>query len=157
MATWKCSPFIFEAALGSPEPERVSRPRQKRVLVAEDDDEFRELMVSALRADGYEVDEAMSGFELSALLVRPGNGYDLVVSDIRMPGQSGLEAIDASRINPAGANLDVPVILVTAFGDRHTCLEAGRREAILLDKPLDMNELRTWAASLLSTSRLFSC
>jgi DNA-binding NtrC family response regulator len=151
-----CEATLSEAASGKLEPGHGARARRKRVLVAEDDDGLRELMARALEEDGYEVDEAMSGFELSGLLARPGNRYDLVVSDLRMPGQSGLEAIEESRTNQASANLGVPVILVTAFADRQTWVEAGRRQAVLLDKPLDMDTLRCWAANLLGSSQLVS-
>lgn len=115
------------------------------ILLAEDDDEMRNLIARKLRRAGYDVIEAIDGARLAALLdecrhgplLADGRLVELVVSDIRMPGLTGIEAVSLLR----STDWSVPVILITAFGDRDTHSEAMRLGAVLLDKPLDLDEL----------------
>ncbi len=121
-----------------------------RVLVAEDDAEMRRLVVEALTMDGYAVEEAPDG---GRLLVRAAAHYsdrhriadlDLIVSDIRMPICSGLQILQGLR----DSHWQVPVILMTAFGDEGTRARAERLGAILFDKPFDIDDLRTAVRAL---------
>ena len=115
-----------------------------RVLVAEDDDELRWLITRTLRKSGFEVIEARDG---SALLDRAGemmlhdhtlSGIDLIVSDIRMPGWSGLDVL--AGLQHAGVR--IPMVLITAFGDDKTHQQADRLGAVaVVDKPFDMEQL----------------
>jgi len=127
-----------------------------RVLIAEDDGELRQLMARSLAEDGYEIDEALSGLELLALLARPCRRYDVVVSDIRMPGLSGLEVLDDLRTHREFKDSTVAVILVTAFPDLQVRAEAGRLQATLLEKPVDLDELRDTVADLVDPTQLVS-
>ena len=131
------------SATGNTKPE--APPSPTRVLLAEDDFELRELLASVLRADGYEVTEACDGNELWALLVQePGAGverapFSLVVSDLRMPGLSAFDVLSSAQRRLT----EIPVILITAFGDESTHLRALRLGAKrVLDKPFDCDELR---------------
>jgi len=120
------------------------RSTPARVLIAEDDWAMRELLLWAFEADGYEVHSVASGPALldtlaSSLLpdsdVRP---FDLVVSDIRMPGWSGLPALESlcrSRTIP-------PIVVITAFGSEEVHERAEHAGAIVvLDKPFDIADL----------------
>ena len=110
-----------------------------RLLVAEDDREMRRLLVESLRRDGHEIESVGSGLALLAH-VRDGRSYDLVVSDVRMPGRTGLEVLADARAR----GWPSPVLLITAFGDDTTLDEAARLGAIaLFSKPFDMDDLRT--------------
>jgi len=117
----------------------------RRVLLAEDDDQMRMLVAAALRADGHHVVEARDGRALldeigSELLgERPGQLTDLIVSDIRMPGLTGLEVLAGIR----QARWSTPVILITAFGDEATHVAARALGAACFDKPFDLDDLRT--------------
>ena len=115
-------------------------PARPRVLLAEDDPELRRMIARRLRTVGYDVVEARDGAELDALLARhaPGDAVDLLVSDVRMPGRSGLAI--ASELQRAGRAL--PIILMTGFGDREVH-EQARHLGVLavLDKPFDLDEL----------------
>jgi DNA-binding response OmpR family regulator len=122
-----------------------------RVLVAEDDDEMRRLVVEALRKDGYDVVAVNDG---GRLLVALAHGFvdregadlaDLVVSDVRMPVCTGMQILEQLR----AAHWHVPVILMTAFGDAATREHARTLGALLFDKPFDLDDLRTAVASLL--------
>jgi len=131
---------------------RYAAPRRLRVLLAEDDDDLRFLLAGALRKDGYEVLEARDGAELLAQLrgVLPSNTSwtastpppappDVVVSDVMMPGATGLEVLTAVH----RAQIGTPVVLITAFGAPETHAEARRLGAVaVLDKPFELADLR---------------
>jgi DNA-binding NtrC family response regulator len=120
------------------------QPRALRVLLAEDDREMRRLLVSTLRKARCEVIEAGSGVQLWEAISRAGFGtapelaIDLIVSDVRMPGKSGLEVLSGLRRSAD----PTPVILITAFGDNETHCEAHRLGALaVFNKPFDLDDL----------------
>jgi DNA-binding response OmpR family regulator len=122
-----------------------------RVLLAEDDNELRALLASSLREDGFEVVEVADGNvlvdRLADAMSSDGslNGFDLVVSDIRMPGFSALEVMTGMR----RLLQRTPVVLITAFGDPKTHERAKRLGAArVFDKPFDVDELRAAALEL---------
>lgn len=122
-----------------------THPRRARVLVVEDDHAFRRLIAAVLRRCGYLVDEAASGFEmldrLGGLALR-ARAFDLIVTDVRMPGPTGLEIIDGLKRGAHGSLLSsTPVLFMTAFGDEAAHREAERLGATMLDKPFDLDEL----------------
>jgi len=116
----------------------------KRVLVAEDDAAMRDLLLLVLRERGYAVDCVSSGSQMMRVLSeRRADGslaepFDLIVTDVRMPGASGLDAID--QLRRAGGM--TPVIAVTAFPHDATRNRAHRLEIQLLAKPFDLDALR---------------
>jgi DNA-binding response OmpR family regulator len=134
--------------------EALSAPpvhQPPRIVVAEDDSEMRRLVVEALRKDGYDVIAVSDGGRLLVTLahelVAPEGTElaDLVVSDVRMPVCSGMQILEQLR----AARWRVPVILMTAFGDAATREHARMLGALLFDKPLDLDDLRTAVASML--------
>ena len=113
-----------------------------RVLVAEDDDWFRDLLRDALVREGYEVVVVSSGIELlerlAGSLSSDGEAFGVVISDVRMPGWSGLDVLASLVSEPMAP----PVVLITAFGDEclhEQALNAGA--AAILDKPFDLETL----------------
>jgi DNA-binding response OmpR family regulator len=118
------------------------------VAVAEDDPDMRGLVAEALRRDGYVVDDFADGGGLSSEVSEPSNGpIDLIVSDIHMPGVTGLAVLRALRESSSTFNL--PVVLMTAFGDEPLRREATRLGAVLFNKPFELAELRRVVRSLL--------
>jgi DNA-binding response OmpR family regulator len=120
------------------------------VLVAEDDHEMRALIAAALRRDGYEVLEVANGAQLMAAfsdrcIKAMRRTPDLVISDVRMPGRTGLDVVAGLR----DAHWSVPVVLITAFGDDATHVQAQKLDAILFDKPFDIDDLRTVVLNLI--------
>ena len=123
-----------------------------RILVVEDDAEMRRLLVRALRAQGYvalgaaDADHALEWLGSASEDKVPR--FDLVISDIRMPGGSGLDLLASIR----AADCSMPVVLITAFGSDETRREARRLGAVVVvDKPFEMDELSWIVSQLLST------
>lgn len=114
-----------------------------RVLLAEDDDAMRQLLVKVLRTDGYTAVECRDGVDLVghfAALVgcQTALDFDAIISDIRMPGWTGLEILEALH-DRAGFP---PVILTTAFGTSAIHARAQKAGvAAVLDKPFVIDEL----------------
>ncbi len=108
----------------------------EHLLIAEDEPEMRDLLRKVLEKEGYRVSVAGDGREALAMIVR--ESFDLVVTDMLMPHDGGLELLAAVR----RSRLTLPVIIVTAFGDWDTysrALELGA--AAFINKPLRMSEL----------------
>jgi CheY-like chemotaxis protein len=136
-----------------PEPLRI---RPYRILVADDDTEMRRLVVDTLREDGYEILELPDGGQLLvnvAARMKAGAdseiAVDLIISDIRMPICTGLQILEALR----QAHWHSPVILMTAFGDKATRKQAEGLDAVLFDKPFEMEDLRSTVIHLLLLPR----
>lgn len=115
-----------------------------KILVAEDDPDMRRLIVTMLKHLGYDIAEVNSGTALLAylgsVLMAPGEYgiVDLLIADVRMPGLSGLDVLAGLR----AAGWDLPVILLTAFGDESVHLRAQRLGALaMFDKPFDLASL----------------
>jgi len=124
-----------------------------RVILAEDDEELRSLLAGVLRRDGYDVVEASSGLELLELLAdllqRRGSVpcCELVVTDIRMPGATGLQVLETLRHR----DWATPLMVITAFGDEQAHAEARRLGvAAMFDKPFDLDDFRMAVWNLLS-------
>lgn len=110
--------------------------RPVRILIVDDDPGQRSLLESFLRGQGYETVTAASGEE--ALRVLSERPVDLLISDVRMPGISGLETLRRARQR----NTLLPVLLVTAYADIREAVGAMRDGALnYLPKPIDLEEL----------------
>ena len=122
---------------------KVATLNPKYILVAEDDKEMRILLAGALTKAGYEVTECPNGFNLlnhlgSYLLPDKHEDIDLIISDIRMPGVTGLEVLEGLQ----KARGFPPVILITAFGDQTIHAQAKQYGvAAMFDKPFDVDDL----------------
>lgn len=81
------------------------------VLVVEDDSDLRQVIARALTRDGHRVTEAADGDEALAL-IRDGRAGDLVLTDLEMPGRTGLEVIRGSKAEPP----ERPVIAMSGKG-----------------------------------------
>jgi len=111
-------------------------PAVGRILVVDDDASQRSLLASFLSGQGFTVTVAGSGEEALALLAK--TPFDLLVSDVRMPGLTGLDTLRKLRQdhNP------IPVLLVTAYADVRDAVGAIRDGAAnYLEKPIDLDEL----------------
>ena len=107
-----------------------------RILIVDDDPGQRSLLNTFLRTQGFETVTADSGQHALETL-RTGK-FDMMISDVRMPGLSGLETLRLARKEHA----NLPVLLVTAFTDVRDAVAAMRDGAVnYLAKPIDLDEL----------------
>lgn len=107
-----------------------------RVLIADDEELFLESTADLLRRAGYECDTASNGRDALALLSQ--HGYDLLIADIKMPGNSDLEL--AHEVEESETPL--PIVFVTGYPSLHTAVEALELPVVgYLLKPLDLNDL----------------
>jgi CheY-like chemotaxis protein len=120
--------------------------RSPRVIVAEDFADFRQVVVVALRGLGFKPLEARTGAELldhlgdAMLSDDPALRPHLIVSDIRMPGLTGLEILAGLR----QAGWGTYIVLMTAYADVETRAEARRLGAdALFAKPFEIDDLLT--------------
>jgi DNA-binding NtrC family response regulator len=121
----------------------------ERILITEDDATFRSFLNTILRGEGYAVREAECGEEALELLRR--ENFDLVISDLKMPGMSGLDLYRQLR----SENAAPPFILLTAFGTIEEAVSAMKEGvADFLTKPLkDPESLRALVRRTLGESR----
>ena len=151
------------AAEGASEADHEPRPRQPpdvtglRIVLAEDDPTMRELVALALRRDGFEVLEVADGHALARVadaVAADEIEICLVISDIRMPGKSGLAMLPILRRSISSP----PVLLITAFGDPATHEAAERLGAAgVMDKPFEIDDLRTVVWYLALNGRKTAC
>jgi CheY-like chemotaxis protein len=114
------------------------------VLVADDDDDMRGLVVSTLGSDGYHVIEARDGAEVLAILsdslADPSARPNVIVADVRMPNLSGFGVLEELR----RAHLMLPVVMITSFAHESVDVVAKRLGAVaILKKPFELDDLRT--------------
>lgn len=107
-----------------------------RILIVDDDPGQRSLLDSFLRSQGFDTVTASSGEQaLEALRTQE---FGMMISDVRMPGLSGLETLRRARQEKAV----LPVLLVTAYADIREAVGAMRDGALnYLAKPIDLDEL----------------
>ncbi len=106
----------------------ISLPR--RILVVEDDEDMRENLRRILVGAGYEVHLARNGAE--AITVLETHPCHLVLTDLVMPKMGGLDLLEEIRRNEQ----NLPVVFLTAFGDRTTMIKAMEKGAVdFLTKP----------------------
>jgi CheY-like chemotaxis protein len=129
-------------------PLDAAPQRPRTVLVAEDDLELRTLIVDELRRDGYEVLTVANGAELFDFMIDAicsDSEPDVIVSDIRMPGFSGLDVLKHLKTAESRA----PVVLITAFPTEETLDRARKLGATArLGKPFDLDDLRSAVAAV---------
>lgn len=111
-------------------------PSPVRILIVDDDRAQRSLLETFLHAQGFSTRSAASGE--AALQLLDETPFAMMISDVRMPGMSGLETLRRVRQKYP----DLPVLLVTAFADIRSAVTAMRDGAVnYLAKPIDLGEL----------------
>ncbi len=131
-------------------PRGEGRPLEgRRVLVVDDDEAVRSSVVEILKGEGCEVESSSEGREALARLADVG--FDLVLSDVVMPGMDGYELFQQVRRLYTGTH----VVLMTAFyHDEDHIIKRSRLkglEGVIFKKPVDPDRLRRTLAALLSS------
>lgn len=109
------------------------------ILVVEDESGQRKILQRILEREGYEVTLAENG--LNALEKIDGTMFDLVISDMRMPGMTGRDLLrEIKETDP-----DLPVLIVTAFAELKDAVDLVAREGAFyyLEKPINNDELKS--------------
>ena len=121
-----------------PPDTRKNGSKGPRILIVDDDPGQRSLLDSFLRSQGFETVPVASGEQ--ALETLRAGGISMMISDVRMPGLSGLETMRRARKEHAV----LPILLVTAYADIREAVGAMRDGALnYLAKPIDLDELLT--------------
>ena len=119
------------------------------VLIVDDEKNYLVVLEALLGPEGYETITADSG--RNALRLIRGSDLDLVITDMKMPGMSGMELLEESRqIKP-----ELPVIMMTAYGTIELAVEAMKKQAYdYITKPFQNEELKLTIKKALENSRL---
>jgi two-component system response regulator AtoC len=122
----------------------------RRVLIVDDEQNLRHMLQTLLKREGYEpVGVASVEGALGELSDRP---YDIVITDLRMPGQSGMDLVDEIRRR----NLGATVVVMTAYGSRDIAIEAMKRGAYdYISKPFEADEIVLLLRKAEERERLF--
>jgi len=109
-----------------------------RILLVEDEDGVRSIAASQLRSRGYEVEEACDGEDAMEILENNPQGYDLVVSDVIMPGMDGPTLIREAK-ELLG---DAKILFMSGYAEQDIAQQLGDdREVAFLPKPFTVKQL----------------
>jgi DNA-binding response OmpR family regulator len=118
-----------------------------RILVVDDDRESLDLLSEFLVANGYAVDTVEDGAAAWRALTEGGDGYGIVIADLRMPGQTGFDLLRKVRQN----NSKQSIILMSSFiSASEKELAEGLGAQGLLEKPFQLSELLRVVGDLVS-------
>ncbi len=124
---------------------RETRAAKSRLLIVDDDPGMRENLAELFESLGYDVRVAANTPE--ALAVLDEQDVDLLLTDYKMPGPTGVELIEAARKRQPGLR----AVLMTAFGDSFTEIESVRRGAVgYLNKPFEADEVVAFVERILA-------
>jgi CheY-like chemotaxis protein len=117
----------------------------RTILVAEDEASVRRFLVTVLERAGYQVLAAVDGSEAIAILGNAATVIDAVISDVDMPGASGLEVVAFAEASRPGVGL------ILASGTNLWTGEQAVAGVILLQKPFTIDELMNAIEAALSS------
>ena len=110
-----------------------------RILIAEDEDAIRSLIARALRQDGHDVVTAIDGAQALDVLAREKGGFELLLTDIRMPVMDGFALADAAARN----HPDVTIVLMTGYANqRERAHGLDARIHDVITKPCSLGAMR---------------
>lgn len=115
----------------------MSKESKHKVLIVDDQNGIRILLVEVFSSEGYETFQAANG--KAALEIVKTHAPDLVLLDMKIPGMDGLEILKhIKQMNP-----DIKVIMMTAYGELDMIKEATDLGALMhFTKPFDIDEMR---------------
>jgi CheY-like chemotaxis protein len=113
----------------------------KHIILAEDEKPIRTTLTLVLEKAGYKVTAVKNGNEALDLLVSSNlksGPVDLLITDIRMPGITGMELIDQLNEN----NINLPIMVITGFKSKEMVLQLMRKGCSnLIEKPFEPDEV----------------
>ncbi|MCR5050266.1 MAG: sigma-54 dependent transcriptional regulator [Paludibacteraceae bacterium] len=129
-----------------------------KLLIIDDERGIRNTLREILSDEGYEVETAENGSQ--GLEMAQKTAYDLIYSDIKMPGMDGLEVLAKIKANDEGTSgecesAEAPIVMITGHGDVETAVQALKLGAYdFLLKPLDLNRILITTKNALETKSL---
>ncbi|HRA60869.1 MAG TPA: sigma-54 dependent transcriptional regulator [Bacteroidia bacterium] len=120
-----------------------------KILVIDDERSIRNTLKDILEYEKYSVDLAEDG--IKGIEKIKGNGFDVVLCDIKMPGMDGIEVLEQLvQISP-----DTPVVMISGHGNIDTAVESIKKGAFdYIEKPLDLNRLLITIRNAMDKSNL---
>lgn len=113
----------------------------KKILVIDDDRLVRESIRKILKKAGF--DPVLTPNASEALERARQEEFDLIVSDIKMPGMNGVQAVrEIRRLFNENSRKDIPIVFITGYADLSKGLDAEQLGEVIL-KPFDLNHLVT--------------
>ena len=110
----------------------------EKLLIIDDDESLNEALRLVLVKEGYEVSTAENAEEALSQITRMN--FDLIISDLKLPGDSGIDLLKKVR----QSNEDLPFIIITAYDETTSTIKAIQEGAYdYLEKPLDLDRLKT--------------
>lgn len=124
--------------------------RKGKILITDDEKDIRELLSDFLENEGYECELAANAFEAMEKF-KAARDIDLLMSDIRMPGKTGLDLLEEIK----GLDEDVMVIMISAVKDIESAIAAMSKGAYdYVAKPFKLNEVSFVANKAMEKRRL---
>jgi DNA-binding NtrC family response regulator len=118
---------------------------RRRILVVDDQDSMRTLLKDMLEVIGYDVTLAGGGEQ--ALAILQGSGFDLVLSDLNMPGMDGTALLRAVK----STHSEMPVVIITGYGTFHTEKRVMKEGADgYISKPCTLSKIENTLSSIFS-------
>jgi DNA-binding response OmpR family regulator len=122
---------------------KTIRPGHHSLLIVDDDPEMRSLLSEELEEEGYKVTLAKNGLDVLSEI--PFTSYDLIITDWKLPLRDGIQILKSVReIHP-----ELPVVVITAFGDSKIRKRVEKSGGVYLQKPFSMEAFKTMVHSLL--------
>ena len=125
----------------------MSSQSKHKILIVDDDSEFRRSLRKILQKAGYQVSSAVSALQASKILAK--HAYPLILLDLHMPGKSGLDLLHEVKEKTPESK----VIMITVDGSADNYSEAMSAGAFaFLHKPVKMKKILTYASMALNNS-----
>jgi DNA-binding response OmpR family regulator len=127
----------------------VENDNTPQILIVEDDEEMRSLLKEFLEEEGFETECARNGADaLREIVKKP---FDLIVTDIEMPGLTGLDILPEMKKLRPGAS----IIVMTSFANEEVCRRSLEKGASgYLEKPIHIEKLKALIYELLFTKQV---
>jgi len=124
--------------------------RKGRILVVDDERSMREMLEIFLGREGYEVEGCSSASDALTILDED-KSFDLIISDINMPGLTGLDLLKTV----SQSEKDIPVIMITAYGSPDSAVEAMKLGAVdYITKPFRIEEVKARISAAVERRKL---